>query len=188
MGSLSIGHEDSERRSFLWLAPFAPPRGWRTVPPGGMCLCAFLFLLHEEKVLLGRYAEHPAWEDLAGMAGERIKVNAHGWTIPTSHLKFGEDPRAAVQRIGSEILALDRNIVYSEPFVATFFYEPAIAPGEKHFDVLFLFESSLAAGVEVPKPPWYEALEWFDVHELQHLGYARQHEDVVQVWLERRQK
>ena len=67
----------------------------------------------------------------------------------------------------------------------TFFYEPAIAPGEKHFDVLFLFDVSVEAGVNVRKPPWYEALEWFDTGTLQSLPFARQHEDVAEAWLKR---
>jgi len=115
------------------------------------------------RLLLGKYADHPAWENLSGMESKRIKANAGGWTIPASHLKFGEDPRDAARRIGEEILTLDKGLAYSEPSVITFFYEPAIAPGEKHYDVLFLFNVSVEAGANVRKPPWYEALEWIDI-------------------------
>jgi hypothetical protein len=75
---------------------------------------------------------------------------------------------------------LDTGLVYSEPYVTTFLYEPAAAPGEKHFDVHFLFEVAGAAGVNVSKPLWYEALEWFDIGALQRLPFARQHEDVAE--------
>ena len=186
MGSTPIGIDESTESTFLWLAPFAPPKGRTTVPRGGMCLCAFLFVVSGGRLLLGKYADHPAWENLSGMESKRIKANAGGWTIPASHLKFGEDPRDAARRIGEEILTLDRGLVYSEPSVATFFYEPAIAPGEKHFDVLFLFDVSVEAGANVRKPPWYEALEWFDIGALQSLPFARQHEDVVEAWLKKR--
>lgn len=186
MGSVPIGVEESGGSSFLWLSPFAPPKGWRDVPPGGMCLCTFLFVVSEQKILLGRYADHPAWELLCGMESKRVKSNAHGWTIPASHLKFGEDPRYAARRIGEEILALDKGLVYSEPYVKTFFYEPAIAPGEKHFDVLFLFEVSVTAGVKIRKPPWYEALEWLDIATVQREPFARQHGDVAEAWLRHR--
>jgi ADP-ribose pyrophosphatase YjhB (NUDIX family) len=186
MGSAPNRVDERGASSFLWLAPFAPPRGWTSVPAGGMCLCAFLFVLRKGKVLLGRYADHPAWERLCGMERTRVRANAQGWTIPASHLKFGEDPREAAQRIGGEILTLTGKPVYSEPAVATFFYEPAVAPGEKHYDVSFLFEASLATDVEVPAPPWYEAFEWFPIDALTHLSFARQHEDVAQAWLKRR--
>jgi ADP-ribose pyrophosphatase YjhB (NUDIX family) len=186
MSSTPIDIEESGESSFLWLAPFAPPKGWTGVPRGGMCLCAFLFVVREEKILLGKYADHPAWENLAGMESKRIKANAGGWTIPASHLKFGEDPLEAARRIGEEILTLDTGLVYPEPSVKTFFYEPAAAPGEKHFDVLFLFEVSLRAGARVRKPPWYEALEWFDIGAVKRLPFARQHEDVAEAWLKKR--
>ncbi len=112
MGSAPIGIEGSGEGSFLWLAPFAPPKGWTAVPRGGMCLCAFLFVVRGEKILLGKYADHPAWENLAGMESKRVRANAGGWTIPASHLKFGEDPRDAARRIGEEILTLDKGLVY----------------------------------------------------------------------------
>lgn len=186
MSSVPVGIEDGRMNSFLWLAPFAPPKGWTSVPRGGICLCVFLFVMRGGKILLGRYADHPAWEQLCGMDNKRVKTNAGGWTIPASHLKFGEDPRDAARRIGEEIVTLDKDLVYSEPFVKTFFYEPAIAPGEKHFDVLFLFEASLTTGIDVRKPPWYETLEWFDIGTVQREPFARQHEDVMEAWLKHR--
>ena len=152
-----------------------------------MCLCAFLFVVSGEKILLGRYADHPAWEDLSGMESKRVKANARGWTIPASHLKFGEDPRDAARRIGEEILTLDTGLVYSEPYVKTFFYEPAIAPG-KTLRCAVSVRSLRAAGVNVRKPPWYEALEWFDIGALQRLPFARQHEDVAEAWLKKRSR
>lgn len=186
MDSAPKGSEENGQGTFLWLAPFAPPKGWTGVPRGGMCLCAFLFVVSEEKLLLGRYADHPAWESLAGMESKGVTANAHGWTIPASHVKFGEDPRDTARRIGEEILMLDGRQVYSEPYVTTFSYEPAIAPGEKHYDVLFLFDLSVPAGIAVGKPPWYEVLEWFDTGTVQHLPFARQHEDVAEAWLKKR--
>ncbi|MCE5264496.1 MAG: NUDIX domain-containing protein [Deltaproteobacteria bacterium] len=183
MESVPAGSEES---AFLWLAPFAPPRGWTRVPPGGMCLCAYLFVMKGGKILLGKYADHPAWKELCGMEPARIRANAHGWTLPASHVKFGEDPRETARRIGEEILMLDRGLVYSEPFVKTFLYEPAIAPGEKHYDVLFLFDVSAGEDVQVRKPPWYAALEWCDVGRLPRNQFARQHDDVAEAWLIRR--
>lgn len=169
--------------SFLWLAPFAPPQGFTLVPPGGICLCAYLFVVSGRKVLLGKYAEHPAWERLAGMDDQRVRSNADGWTVPATHLKFGEDPRETARRIGEEILILDKGLVYPEPYIKTFFYESAAVPDEKHFDLLFLFELSVGADAEVARPPWYQALEWLDVGTVRSEPFSRQHEDVVEAWL-----
>jgi ADP-ribose pyrophosphatase YjhB (NUDIX family) len=181
-----VDSEESATDAFLWLAPFAPSKGFSCVPPGGMCLCAFLFVVSGDEILLGKYAPHPAWERLAGMDDKRIRANAHGWTLPARHLKFGEDPREAARHIGEEILLLDRGLAYPEPHVATFFYEPAIAPGEKHYDVHFLFEVSLGSGGELRTPPWYETLAWFDIGTVRHVPFARQHEDVAEAWLKAR--
>jgi hypothetical protein len=54
----SVGPEEKVKNSFRWLAPFAPPKGFTSVPPGGMCLCAYLFVVSGGKVLLRKYAEH----------------------------------------------------------------------------------------------------------------------------------
>jgi ADP-ribose pyrophosphatase YjhB (NUDIX family) len=185
MNVWSRGSGGYEEGPFLWLAPFAPPRGWKNVPPGGICLCAYLFVTRGGKLLLGRYADHPAWEELCGMESRRVRANAGGWTIPASHLKFGEDPREAARRIGQEILLIDRGIVCSEPCVKTFLYAPAAAPAERHFDVLFLFDLPVEGGVEIVTPPWYEALAWFDIGEMPREQFARQHGEVAEAWKQR---
>lgn len=172
--------------AFLWLAPFAPPKGYTGVPPGGMCLCAFLFVVKGKKVLLGKYKEHPAWEKIAGMDEKRVKNNMHGFTLPASHLKFGEDPLDAARRIGEEILMLPKGLSYSEPVVQTFFYELSIVPGEMHYDVLFLYDLTLGDDFETCIPPWYDSLEWFDADDLMNRKFARQHEDVASAWLEKK--
>jgi ADP-ribose pyrophosphatase YjhB (NUDIX family) len=182
----SFDPEENATEPFLWLAPFAPAAGLTTVPRGGMCLCAFLFVVSEDKILLGKYAPHPAWERFSGMDDKRIRANGQGWTLPGRHLKFGEDPRAAARHIGEEILLLDRDLPYPEPRVATFLYEPAIAPGEKHYDVDFLFEIPLGKSGELRTPPWYETLAWFAIKTVRHEQFARQHQDVLEAWLRMR--
>ncbi len=174
--------------TFLWLAPFAPPKGYKNVPPGGMCLCVFLFAVQGNRVLLGKYKEHPAWEKIAGMDEKRVKNNMHGYTLPASHLKFGEDPMDAARRIVKEILLLPEGLSYSEPLVQTFFYELSFAPGEMHFDVLFLYEVILDENSEITLPPWYASLEWLNIDILMNQKFARQHEDVVFAWLKKKRE
>jgi len=174
--------------TFLWLAPFAPPKGHTSVPAGGMCLCVFLFVVKGRQVLLGKYREHPAWEKITGMDEKRVKNNQHGLTLPASHLKFGEDPMDAARRIGEEILMLPEGLSYSEPLVQTFFYELSFVPGEMHFDVLFLYDVLLDENINTDLPPWYASLEWFDIDLLMNLKFARQHEDVVSAWLGKKGK
>jgi ADP-ribose pyrophosphatase YjhB (NUDIX family) len=173
---------------FLLLAPFAPPKGYTSVPAGGMCLCVFLFVVKGREVLLGKYRAHPDWEKLAGMDAGRIKAFQDGFTLPASHLKFGEDPLEAARRIGEEILMFPKGLAYSEPLVQTYFYELARAPGEMHFDVLFFYDVFIDEGFKVGLPPWYDSLEWFDVDVLINQKYARSHEDVISDWLKKKSK
>src|SRR6266516_3730441 len=89
----------SDRGPFLWISRHSPPAGFTEPPRGGMCVCAFLFVTRDDQILLGKYADDPKWEELAGLDQGRRRTNANGWTIPASHLKFGEDPASGLPRI-----------------------------------------------------------------------------------------
>lgn len=167
---------------FLWLSEHGPPSGFHHLPDGGMCLSAFLFVKRGNKILLGKYAEDPAWEKLTGLDPERLRIHGKGWTIPASHLRYGEDPRDAARRVGEEVLGL-RGMRYSEPRVEVDLYEPKRFPGLLHYDVWFLVDAALPGKATVAKPPWYAALEWQDPRKLSPEAYARSHEDVVERWL-----
>jgi ADP-ribose pyrophosphatase YjhB (NUDIX family) len=150
-----------------------------------MCLSAFLFLRRGRTILLGKYADDPAWGRLAGLDPERWRVHGAGWTIPASQLTYGEDPRAAARRIGEQILEV-RGMTYSEPRVEVDVYEPKRFPGRLHYDVWFLVDGVPPRNARIGKPDWYAALEWHDPRTLPATEYARGHEDVVARWLLRR--
>ena len=101
---------------FLWLSENGPPAGFWNVPPGGMCVCAFLFVKKDGKILLGKYADDPKWGEFTGLDPTRREVHGKGLTIPASHLKHGEDPRGAAKRVGEEVLQIG-GMAYSEPRV-----------------------------------------------------------------------
>lgn len=155
------------------------------MPPGGMCLSAFLFVERDGKILLGKYADDPGWESLAGMDEERRRVHGRGWTIPASHLKYGEDPRDAGRRIGEGILGI-RGMTYSEPRVEVDLYEPKRFPGRLHYDIWFLVGGTPTTGTEVTILPWYAELGWHDPRTTPATAYARGHEDVVARWMSSR--
>ncbi len=177
---------ENHNEYFLWLAPFAPPKGFTSVPAGGICLCVFLFANQKGKIILGKYQKHSAWEKHTGMDMRRIENNQYGLTIPASHLKFGEDPLEAARRIGEEILLLPKELTYSHLSVQTFFYEPVIAPGKMHFDVLLFYDVLLPEDLKILVPPWYASLELIDEEILLNQKFARQHEDVVSAWMKKK--
>jgi len=169
---------------FLWLDASGPPAGFRSLPPGGMCLSAFLFVERDDKILLGKYADDPRWETLTGLDENRWRTHGQGLTIPATHMKFGEDPREAAKRVGEEVLLLER-ITYGEPRVEVDLYEPKRFPGRLHYDVWFLIDV-VGEGIEIEVPPWYAELGWHDPRTVPSGAYARSHEDVVARWLVRR--
>lgn len=170
---------------FLWIRDQSSPLGFWHPPPGGMCVNAFLFVRRDSRVLLGKYADHPKWDELAGLDSGRRQRFGGGYTIPASHLKFGEEPRAAARRVGEEILQAP-GLRYSEPRLETDTYPAAFANGQMHYDIWFLFDAEAPANWTAKAPPWYSELSWQDPKTLPASAYARSHEDVVARWLQPR--
>lgn len=170
---------------FLWIRDQSSPLGFWHAPEGGMCVNAFLFVRRGSKILLGRYADHPKWDELAGLDAGRRQRFGTGLTVPGTHLKFGEEPRAAARRIGSEILEAP-GLTYGEPRVESDTYPAAFAGGKLHYDLWFLFDATPPPSWQPKAPPWYAELGWQDPQSLPASAYARSHEDVVARWLQPR--
>lgn len=167
---------------FLWIRDQSSPLGFWHPPEGGMCVNAFLFVRRDSKILLGKYADHPKWDELAGLDSGRRQRFGTGWTVPGSHVKFGEEPRVAARRIGEEILRV-KDLAYGEPRVESDVYPAAFANGKIHYDLWFFFDATAPARWQVGTPPWYAELAWQDPKALPAAAYARSHEDVVARWL-----
>jgi NUDIX domain len=172
---------------FLWLMKHAPPAGFQELPPAGMCVCAYLFVTRRGQILLGKYADDPKWESLAGLDPGRRRTHGKGWTVPASHLKFGEDPREAARRIGEEALQIP-GLRYSEPRSEVDFYPSKVVSGEMHYDIWFFVDGTPPKGYELRVPPWYTELAWQDPRALPATAYARGHEDVVARWMASKSK
>src|SRR2546430_15211408 len=99
----------------------APPLGFEQVPPGGMCVCAYLFVTRRDQLLLGKYADDPQWEALAGLDSERRRTHGWGGTVLATHLNLGEHPRSAVLRLGLDIPKI-AGLQYSEARLEEDFY------------------------------------------------------------------
>lgn len=168
---------------FLWISPQGSPFGYHRAPPGGLCLSVFLFVRRGRELLLGRYADDPAWERLAGLDEGRRRAHGRGWTVPASHLKYGEDPREAARRVAEEILGL-RDLRPGEPRVETEVGVPARFPKlGPHHDVWFFVEADWPGPDGPPaRPPWYADLAFLDPDALRPGDYGRSHEDVVARW------
>lgn len=171
---------------FLWLSENGPARGFRKLPRAGMCLSAFAFIRQGERLLLGKYADDPRWEDLTGLDESRRRAHGRGWTIPATHLRFGEDPRAAGRRVADEVCGL-AGLALSEPRVEVDVGPPARFPqADDHYDVWFFLDAEVRAPGAIAKPPWYRELAFVDAASLPKEAWGRSHEDVFERWLQLR--
>jgi ADP-ribose pyrophosphatase YjhB (NUDIX family) len=170
---------------FLFLSKTGPPAGFWDVPPGGMCVSAFLLVRRGSEILLGKYKDDPRWEAMAGLDESRRRTHGAGWTIPARQLKFGEDPREAAHEIAEEILQV-HGMTISEPRAEVDLYEPKQAPGKLHYDIWFLFDGTPPKAWTLTVPSWYAELGWHDPKTLPATEYARGHQDVVARWLQKR--
>lgn len=180
------------RGPYLWINKYAPPAGFRRVPPGGMCIGVFLFVRRGKRILLGKVRDHPAWANLAGEDSSRMRADAGRWKVPARQLKLGEDPREAARQIGEEILGL-RGLRFGEPRVEVEFWrlgDQASGPPERrklfHYDMWLLVDTALKDGRAVSRPPWFSELSFKDPKVIPRGQWARFHDDVVARWKKRR--
>lgn len=165
---------------FLWLSDAGPPSGFHSLPPNGMCVCAFLFVVRDGKLLLGKYADDPRWETLTGLDADRWRTHGRGWTLPATHLKFGEAPREAARRIAEDVLGL-RGASLREAGIESDHYVPKRFPHlGMHYDLWLFYEGRVEG--DVARPPWYRELSFLDPSKLRAEDFARGHEDVVSRW------
>lgn len=173
---------------FLWLSERGSPWGYHRLPAGGMCISAFLFLRRPDgKVLLGKYADDPEWERLGGLDATRRRAHGRGWTIPASHLKYGEDPRDAARRVAADMLRLPADLPLSEPRVEVDLGVPARFPDMgPHYDMWFFVDARWERDEPPGRPPWYAELAFVDPRALAPSDWGRSHDEIMDRWLARR--
>lgn len=173
---------------FLWLSERGSPWGYHRLPPGGMCVSAFVFLQRPDgKVLLGKYADDPAWERLAGLDETRRRAHGRGWTIPASHLKFGEDPREAARRVATDALGLPADLPLGEPRVEVDVGVPARFPDmPPHYDMWCFVDARWPHDAPPERPPWYAELTFIDPAVLKPADWGRSHDEIMDRWLARK--
>src|ERR1700693_1648788 len=81
------------------------PMSLKQIPPGGLCLSAFLVIRDNRgKVLMGKLDPEAPWDHLGALDPKRIELHRSGWMLPSSHLIVHESPKSAAERIVKEQL------------------------------------------------------------------------------------
>lgn len=141
-----------------------------------LCLSAFLVSMNEEGLLVGQMRDHDRWASLDKIASGTPAFAGDRWVLPASHLRVGEDPIAAAERIASEQLRANYDDLRSWRLLS--FASPLPSRGQDlHWDLCFIYSVEL----EVPTvPPWFAALKRVAPGRIGDLPYARGHGDVLQ--------
>lgn len=141
-----------------------------------LCISSFLVSMTDEGLLLGRMRDHKEWNSLDRIAAGGPGFEEGRWVLPASHLRVGEDPAAAAERIASEQLrarygdlSLWRVLSFAYPFPSR--------NQDLHWDVCFIY------GVEaevLSVPPWFAEIRRVPPGEIERLRFARGHGDVIE--------
>ena len=147
-----------------------------------MCLSSFLVLAapHDPKrVLVGRIAPDPRWEELGGLDPGRAARVGNGWMLPSSQLLLFESPEEAASRIARELLGLDLPMLEGPRVFSETHHRPGAKGEDAHWDLHFVF-----TGRGPPHPPthplWRE-LAYVAVQETRRTEFARNQGDVLEL-------
>lgn len=162
---------------------FGPDFG---VPIGGLCLSAFVVVQREGRLLAGRMdPEHEAtWVErwapnVAYYEGDRHDRLFEGARFPATYLEVGESPDAAARRVWHDQLGFDDAPALGTPTIVSDAQDSRRAPGAKHWDVLFLYETEGPPVDEVPEH-WAE-LSYHDPDALVEAQLVMMHGELLEV-------
>jgi hypothetical protein len=154
------------------------PMSLREIPPGGLCLSAFLIVRSRTgKVLMGKIDPQAPWDNLGALDPVRIQLHSKGWMLPSSHLIVHESPQEALKRIALEQLEIS-DLEISDLKVVSEVCPPRYFPDmNEHWDLEFI---SFATRDEVPsRSTAFKELRLLDPSTLKKSDIARSHEDVL---------
>jgi hypothetical protein len=156
------------------------PMSLKEIPPGGLCLSAFLVVRdNSANVLMGKLDPQAPWDHLGALDQKRIELHRKGWMLPSSHLMVHESPQDATRRIAKEQLEMP-DLIISEPKVVSEVYPPRYFPDlNDHWDIEFI-SFSRAEPKSIPaRSRAFLELKWIDPKTTKRSEIARSHEDIL---------
>ncbi len=149
------------------------------IPKGGACISSFIIAEKEGRVLVGKMSSPDIWVSrfLVGSAFAPKYAASGKWLLPASHLKFGESPDEAAQRILREQLlveAQDLNLVGIQSHISG---EPGNIE-DAHWDLCIIYTAT------IPEPStvleWFSELRYVPARNLRVSDFTRGHGDVLE--------
>ena len=158
------------------------PRGYSGPPSDGMCLNVFLVLRAPDdpgRVLLGRVAPSPRWEEVGALDPARIASASGRWMIPASQLLLLEGPQEAARRVGKELLGMEVRSLPSPQVFSETSSRPGSTASDPHWDLHFIFV--LAGPAAAPRSDLWQHLDYVRVSATPPADFARNHGDVLEL-------
>jgi hypothetical protein len=154
------------------------PMSLKEIPPGGLCLSAFLIAQDDQgRVVMGKLDPQAPWDHIGALDPKRIELHRKGWMLPASHLMVHESPQAAIKRVASEQLEL-QDLRISDPKIVSEVYPPRYFPDlAEHWDLEFISFASVRS-IQLRTRAFLE-LALIDPKVTRRSEIARSHEDIL---------
>jgi ADP-ribose pyrophosphatase YjhB (NUDIX family) len=149
-----------------------------SVPKGGTCLSSFLVLRGKGGILVGKMTKPEIWVERF-FVGEMFAPKyaaSNKWLLPASHLKYGEKPEAAAERVLVEQLKASKSNL-SLLQVQSHLSQNQSDPEDAHWDICFVYGGRLRGKLQ--KPEWFSDLRFVKPRELASDDFTRGHGDVL---------
>ncbi len=142
---------------------------------GGMCLSAFLISINEDGLLMGRMQDPEAWAALEPVQNPEETMAPDRWVLPAAHLREGEHPDAAAQRLAAEQLEGSLEGIRLS-HILSFAYPYPPRDQEVHWDLCFIYDVDVELG---GTPAHFAELRRVPILDVDYGMFARGHGDVL---------
>ena len=148
------------------------------VPKGGTCISTFLVLTGKDGILVGKMTKPEIWVErfFVGEEFARRFSSSGKWLLPASHLKYGEKPDKAAERVLTEQVGVN-GLKLTFRQVQSHLSQDPNDPESAHWDICFIYEGKLKG--DVKRPEWFSELKFVRADKLTADDFTRGHGDVL---------
>jgi hypothetical protein len=149
-------------------ARYGPSDRYLEPPAAGMCMSVFAVVTRGRSVLIGRPKLHAAWRNKwlfswATYSRKELQAACRENRLPSTYLLEGERPEDGLKRIMRDQLKM-KSYSASGPRVFSYFEPSDGYPGNKHWDLAFVYD--VKSRDRVRPLPWWEELRFLERDEL----------------------
>ncbi|MGA8275385.1 MAG: hypothetical protein WB789_07285 [Thermoplasmata archaeon] len=147
-----------------------------------MCLNVFVVLRDPagpDRVLLGRVAPDPRWEEIGALDRPRLERMGDRWMLPSSQLILLEGPDEAARRVGNEQLGIDLNPLPEPQVFSETYPRRRSENADPHWDLHFIF--TLQGPPTLPRSTLWKDLEYVPVANTPRTAFGRDHGDILEL-------